>query len=401
MEANMHLFEKKSLFISGDHDHSANSITRSYMLNQFKAANEDVSNNSFIPNGFSSQLLLQPTRTETETAIKNNPLLLAYSGHGNFKFIGSLSYSPVFKIDSSFVDESRHDVFPMMFVFACRTGNFGFAPDPTISEKWIRSTHGSVSYLGSSVTSITNSDNMIERKILGEAFFEEPYLGSVVALGMQKYRKKFWKFTTYYKRYTKAYNLMGDPSFMVNGWGCGHNYWVEKLSLNSGDKHIYHANNHAYFINSNEINNGAHLTVTAGNEIAISGEFSANAGSDITMKIEECHESTQTRDNRSQKSTWCDTSRTQPVITNNDAIVVYPSLAHESIYVQYNLDSENDVSIILVDMFGRIALQRKRQSVPPGNNVEKIDVIDLPVGNYFVLIDNNGRKQFTKCIIKY
>ncbi len=52
-------------------------------------------------------------------------------------------------------------------------------------------------------------------------------------------------------------------------------------------------------------------------------------------------------------------------------------------------------------MFGRIALQRKRQSVPQGNNVEKIDVIDLPVGNYFVLIDNNDRKQFTKCIIKY
>lgn len=396
MEANMHLFDKEALFIAGDHNLSEWWV-RPFMLNSFNAANKDVATRHFASHGFSCQNLEQPTKSETADAMLSNPLVFVYSGHGGSEKIGTINFqNPRFSIDGDYVENSQHDFFPMMFVFACKTGNFGHSH--SIGEIWVRSYHGSLSYFGSSIVSKTNCDDVIEKNLLGKNYFEEPYLGSVVAKGMQGFRKNGWINSEHHKRYTKAYNLMGDPSFLTNGWGCGHDYWIEGMSLHERDTHVYHAARSTYFLGNNTVENDARLVMTSGSEITISGEFTAAIGSSVVMKIEGCSETTQTKKHGQTNETYFEVSPNEKSRADNE-IMVYPSLVQKNLYVRYHNETGKSISIYLVDVYGRVVWHKNYPSNMP-DIYEDIGIGQLSSGNYFVVTFSGEEKTYSKCIIK-
>ena len=219
MEMNLHRLDKKVKLVTGkdrDCDHIAIpwfcNMAKSYMENSFKSGHEFAEKKTFTPLGYSSQKLYQPNNTQIANSVNDNPLFFIYSGHGYFTYLAGGS----FDIFESSINSYSNTHFPFVFSFACKTGNFAYS-SPCIGEHFIRNVRGGIIYFGSSVTSLTESDKIIEKSIFGESFKDETNIGMIVKLGMEHYKNRFWSFLNATNRYLKAYNLLGDPSLNKNG----------------------------------------------------------------------------------------------------------------------------------------------------------------------------------------
>ena len=210
MEVNLHLFDKKAVFIAGDEKKGA--WNKSYMTNSFKNGHENVIANSFIPLGYKCTRLYKPELKSVIDALNNNPLFYLYAGHGSFTLFAGKS----FELGIKEVHSVTNTVFPFVFSFACKTGNFA---QNCIGEHFIRAKNkGAVAFWGSSVNSQTNTDKTIEKKVLGEAFKQgERYLSPVINLGMKQFATTLGPRKKIREIFLKSYNLLGDPSFDMKG----------------------------------------------------------------------------------------------------------------------------------------------------------------------------------------
>jgi hypothetical protein len=210
MEINMHLFSKKAKFLAGDE--KKNVWNRAYMKNSFKKAHQYVIPRTFIPLGYDCQKLYQPNKTEAMKALNDNPLLYIYVGHGTTTALSGES----FKIENRDIASVQHTVFPLVFSFSCKTGNFS---QICIGECFIRERDkGAVAFFGSSVNSQTNTDVIIQKRIFGDAFKQdERILSAIINLGMRRFASTPGISKKKKEIYLKAYNLLGDPSFDVKG----------------------------------------------------------------------------------------------------------------------------------------------------------------------------------------
>lgn len=399
MEINMHLWEKKAVFVAGDDDNLLMRIA-------FQATNDDVSNNSFTPNGFYCQNQHQPMEYTALMALNDNPWLYVYSGHGSFYKIGAVhrGSNSNFYIDSSFIANSQHKLYPMLFAFACKTGNFAASERNSMAEQWIVSPRGAVIYWGSSVKTLTTCDNIIEWETLGEAFFEEKYIGSVVAKGMQKFRTYYFPTSEQKKRFTKSYNLMGDPSFHVNGWGCSHDYWITDMGLKNGDCQYYRAENTIIFYGSNRSASGANLSLTAGQEIVFGDGFEASAGAELTASIQPCNPNISAKQSETHLLFNSGENQSQPISViplgyNASNVKIYPNPAHDNIQIEYVLDQTAHVSFEIYDLYGNVVVKMPSTQKQKGNNIESIKIESLLPGCYFICF-TNGYKKYLKCLIK-
>ena len=209
MEVNLHLFNKKAVFIAGDEKKVWN---RTYMLNSFKGGHEYVIENSFTPLGYQCSKLYKPDVKSVVNALKNNPLFFLYAGHGSFTSFAGKS----FDLGSREISSTSNATFPFVFSFACKTGNFA---QTCIGEHFIRAKNkGAVAFFGCSINSQTNTDKTIEKKIFGDAFtHEERYLSPMINLGMKRFATTVGPRKQIRELYLKAYNLLGDPSFDMKG----------------------------------------------------------------------------------------------------------------------------------------------------------------------------------------
>ena len=211
METNMHLFEKKAKLIAGD---EAKGVwNRAYMKSSFKKGHEYVISNVFIPMGYDCEKLYAPNRTEVMEAMNDNPLFLLYAGHGIFTHLAGKSFT----FESSDIVLATNTVFPFVFAFACKTGNFAYPI--SIGEHLLRAKNkGAVVYFGASVNSQTNIDPIIEKRIFDEILKQETEsISEMINLGMRRFAKAAGVSKKKREIYLKAYNLLGDPSFRIDG----------------------------------------------------------------------------------------------------------------------------------------------------------------------------------------
>ena len=210
MEINMHLFAKKATFLAGDEKKGA--WNKAYMKNSFKNGHDYVISRTFVPLGYDCRKLYQPNKTEALRALNDNPLFYFYAGHGAITALAGESFS----IEAKDVFSAKNTVFPLVFSFACKTGNFS---QTCIGEHFIRARNkGAVAYFGSSVNSQTNTDVIIQKKIFGDAFKQdERNLSAIINLGMRQFVSAAGASKKKKNIYLKAYNLLGDPSLNVKG----------------------------------------------------------------------------------------------------------------------------------------------------------------------------------------
>jgi hypothetical protein len=211
MEKNISGFEKKALLIAGDEKKGV--WNRTYMRNSFKSVNKKIVKQGLLQNEYEFQELNQPRKKEVMDALSKNPVLLVYSGHGSIiSFAGK-----TFEWEKSDIVTVKNTVFPFVFAFSCKTGNYA---QTCLGEHFIRAHEkGGVAYFGSSVNTKTNSDPIVAKKIFGELFSKDAqYLSEIINIGKKDYFNSLGGACKKKREiYLKAFNLLGDPSFNVKG----------------------------------------------------------------------------------------------------------------------------------------------------------------------------------------
>ncbi len=168
-----------------------------------------VISNYFNPAGFESQKLYTVTYGATTddviSAINSGRGWIVYSGHGSYE-----SWADGPPLSQSNVNSLANTVYPWVLSFACETGHYG-RPE-CFGETWQRASAGGVGFLGSSVTSYWDEDDVLEKKII-ESFFtlKKTWTAGMILSGKLKYFNYYGNTDTT-KRYFEMYNLLGDPS---------------------------------------------------------------------------------------------------------------------------------------------------------------------------------------------
>jgi hypothetical protein len=155
-------------------------------------------------------------------ALNDNPLFFIYAGHGTFNSIAGIS----FVIEQQDLKQASNTVFPVVFSFACKTGNFAHPQYVSMSESFIRAKNGAVAYFGASIATTTDSDVVMEKKLFSKPFkTNNPSLSAFINSGMKQFAKSHIV-NKKVIRNLKSYNLLGDPSLNMKGVKCVLKYEV-------------------------------------------------------------------------------------------------------------------------------------------------------------------------------
>jgi len=403
MEMNMKRFTKKAKFLAGK-DGTDNWI---YMESEFKRGHNYVIPYSFNPLGYSCQKLYQPSQTSAVNALSDNPLFYIYAGHGGFYSLAGHSFS----IDWNVVGYATNTVFPFVFSFACKTGNF--AKVECIGESFIRAKNGAVAYFGCSVNSLTMSDVALEKKIFGDAFLkDEKKLSVIINLGKRRFtyvvgiRKKIKN------RYLKAYNLLGDPSFNTKEIECKQNlvFNYPEVFKNGADV-TYRADNLIQNNNSFVVESGAEVKLLAGNTIVLKPGFEAKAGSNVQLKLIPCNNTIYlSPENNNEEDTIITDNILQPEIEEvtdfaieKDEIFypaifsVFPNPTTDDFSLAYTLEETSFVKIDLFNMQGihiKDFLQIVQQDA--GVYFHNFSLSGLSSGVYVLIFKSSSKTLSTK-----
>lgn len=191
----------KASFLTGTDHYEVTENTHNYVISNY-----------FDPAGFNSQKLYTvtygATTSDVISAINLGRGWIVYSGHGSYD-----SWADGPPLSQSDINALSNSVYPWVLSFACDTGQY--AKPECFGETWQRASGGGIGFLGSSVTSYWDEDDILEKFVM-ESFFTS---GKTWTAGMILNGKL--KFFNYYgdtdktKRYFEMYNLLGDPSTEV------------------------------------------------------------------------------------------------------------------------------------------------------------------------------------------
>jgi hypothetical protein len=392
MEMNMHRFEKKAKFIAG-HDDKAS------MRNAFKKGHEYVIPYSFNPLGYDCQKLYQVSLQEKINALSDNPLFFIYSGHGNVNIFDS--------VVSSSVQSATNTVFPCLFVFACLTGNFANINYTSVGESFIRAKDkGGIAYFGSSVNTYNNPDEILEKKIFGDAFLkDEQNLAVIINLGKRRF--SYTSVTNKRKkRYIKAYNLLGDPSFDTKGIGCKQSFTFNNPEVfKSGAEITYRAND--FIQNSNDfiIESGANVKLLAGNSVILKPGFKAEYGSNVKIEIVPCNDGVirkfMTENDEITDDAEKGIQQETEELINPALFSIFPNPTTDDFSLVYTLDSNSFVKIDLYSLSGSLIknfLQLSQQE--SGIYYYNFLLSGLTSGMYVIVFKSNA-KTISNKIVKY
>ena len=189
---------QKATFLASEDNYSITEGTHNYVVSTH-----------LEPAGYKSTKLYshtyQATTGQVYKAINEGCSLLVYSGHGSSSGWGD---GPPFY--TSDLTNLENEVLPVVWSFACSTNPYD--NDECFGEAWLRHIPGGVGFLGSSVSSTWDEDDILEKRLY-DGFFNE---GLTWIQGMNDYGKmeliRFYGGGGSSQMYTEMYNYMGDPS---------------------------------------------------------------------------------------------------------------------------------------------------------------------------------------------
>lgn len=401
-EMNMQQMDKNALFVSGD-DCTWWPQTF-FMRRSFAVGHEHVIGCTFNPDGYSCELRYQPYLQTVRNWMSWNPLIFVYSGHGDELSMGKMycNDNEDSEIKSSFFDNIQNTFPPMVFSFACNTGDFAYGNN-VVSISWIREEKGSVTFFGSSRRTLNSSDRVIEEKVLGDAFSggDKRCIGKTVALGMRRYREYSFTSDDNAKKYTKAYNLLGDPSFLVKGLSCPLQYVINGDNIITTDRKEYHASERIVIGGGVAVGNGEELLLSAGNEIIFEDGFESASGSEMEAWIDGCNSSMVSMINVNDYSNNIYEGGTGDLAgAATPSFKVYPNPAVDEITMEFDAASTGDAQFQLYDMMGKKIFEKTIPIVRDGHQTITFPLMSLvPKGTYYVVlktVDNSYSSNLIK-----
>lgn len=146
--------------------------------------------------------------TERAMNLVNNGLsFLFYSGHGNWDHWKTTHFfnDDVYRLTNS--------AYPIVFSFACLTGDLNTLYGECFGEAWMNAEHGASAFIGATTETTWDPDDLFQRTIIS-AMFEKGYttMQSAVAYGKVELDKQFPKWGHFY---AETFNLCGDPALEI------------------------------------------------------------------------------------------------------------------------------------------------------------------------------------------
>ena len=187
-----------------------------------EGTHNDVCSKFFEPSGIACEKLYYKKGATTHqvlTAVNQGRGLVTYSGHGSVT--GWADGPPV---NAEQIYGLINSVYPFVSSFACVTGEY--TADECFSESWLRVPHGAVAMWASSVSSLWDEDDMLERGQMWGIFVGEqdpvndgeineiPWFSGFCDFGKNVFY--LWASKGNLTRgYFEMYNIMGDPETSV------------------------------------------------------------------------------------------------------------------------------------------------------------------------------------------
>lgn len=392
METNIPKFSKTALFLSGGGDGEE----------EFYKAQKNIIDNTFKNSEWQYNTLFAyngATRTDVLNKFYDDNIFIIYRGHGSVS-----EFSMPFNLSSFDLKNKGQHTFPMLFAFACYTNNFG-NNDCSIGESWIRSNNGGVSFYGATTTTQRHTNYVIEEKIFGDAFFDEPQLSPMINLGMRRYQIRFWSRSNRTRtiRHLKSYNLLGDPSFQRNGIESFENLVFEQKEVFPQDINItYRAENSIENVYDFIVKNDAEVHLCA-EEISLKDGFSAERGS--IFSAEPCTSNASPYYSYAVLKNY--SLDEEPLIESSNIETnyyndfrVYPNPTKDGCYVSFFIPERKNVSLNVFDIKGLSVL-----SIPVPAQLESqivtryLDLSFIDKGVYQIVV-TIGDVQYQTKIIK-
>ena len=390
METNIPKFSKTALFLSGggDGEKEFYKAQKNVLDNTFRNTNWQC-NTHFAYKGTIWENVLQDLEKENQYII--------YRGHGGSRHIGS-----PFVITKDTIKKINKDTYPMFFSFACLTNDFGYNLE-CFGESWIRQKNGGVSFYGATTTTQRHTNYVIEEKILGDAFFDEPQLSPMINLGMRRYQIRFWSRSNRTRtiRHLKSYNLLGDPSFQRNGMDPFENLVFDQKEVFPQHINItYRAENSIENEYDFIVKNGAEVHLCA-EEISLKDGFSAERGS--IFSAEPCtsnaspYYSYAVLKNYSLEEPLIESSNIETNCYND--FQVYPNPTKDGCYIRFFSPEKRSGLINVFDVKGSKLLSLSYQSQFDSYiATEYIDLSSFEKGVYQIIIEFETVKYYGKII---
>lgn len=171
-----------------------------------------IDDNYFKPAGFSGVKLYEDITvdisTERVAGLVNDGLsFLFYSGHGNWDHWKTGHFF------NSDVHDLSNSSYPIVFSFACLTGDLNTLYGECFGEAWMNANNGASSFIGATTETTWDPDDLFQRTIIS-AMFEKGFstMQSAVAYGKVELDKQFPKWGHFY---AETFNLCGDPALEV------------------------------------------------------------------------------------------------------------------------------------------------------------------------------------------
>lgn len=395
MEMNLSNTIKKATFIAGREN-------RNFMQNQFEAAHNHVITHTFQPLGYQWTKLYQPSDNLVEQFLSNNPRYFIYSGHGNTWNWEGLSFT----LHDSTIYHATNSLFPFVFAFACKTGYYSNIY--SICRHWIvHKDMGSITYFGSSVSSLCFTDNVLEKKIFGDSYSDNYAIASVINKGKNDYRIFFWGGgVNYVRRYLRAYNLLGDPSIYPKGIGCLNNvYFYYNEYFPDGAYTEYKVSYKIKNFSTFHVNSAACVRLQAGEEIVLNDGFSAEEGADFTAIIAPCGSRDVNQlefipENNTEITLQNQNIESVKLIQDNhsdiesNGMLIFPNPANQSFTISFTETQEKIMQLCISDMQGKIMLRQENLSS------NTINISNLPSGTYIVQVISKSGKEYASKLVK-
>ena len=153
-------------------------------------------------------------------------------------------------------------------------------------------------------------------------------------------------------------------------------------------------------------NNGNTLNMRAGNSINLQPGFSVQTGAEFSAGIEDIDDCEDCASNASKvivqniPDVYDEKADIRIKSESGFSYKVFPDSSNEFINITYSLDTEESLSIELVDLFGKkIKTILPKQDQQAGNYALQVPVSEFSIGSYFLTISSSNQTRIEKIII--
>ena len=376
--------------------------------------------------GYSSTIVSEHHGGTTQhiiNSLSNGPYLACYSGHGASNTRAWIG--PYFH--TSDVESLTNSIYPVIFSFACHTGNFAHqgntakeirdkSKNPCLGEKFIRVERGACAFWGATRTVDYMADHALIKYVFTDRFHQHGNVSKITNMGIKDLLNNFSFFDiTWTNRLVSeaAYNLLGDPSLQIRFNECPTNLKFCGGETDNGETLQYPiastisvgGSGYQNIPYNYTVRTGGNLALRANNSITLKPGFVAQAGSSFSASITSTACSPPAL--RSLNQTEYELEDDVVLPDNSNEIIsfktvdvrIYPNPFNEFITISFYCYKQTTISLKLFDIHGKvISFVTDNVTYPEGKNEINIKSNSLEEGIYLLQLTLNNEDFVYKLI---